>query len=136
MDKSKIVNLKSKITIVAFLCNWCSYGAQDRAGRARMPIPSNLKVIRVMCSGRVDPQLVVDALRSGVEGVLICGCHLGDCHYKEGNYRALRQYHLLRKLLSELGIRKERLRLEWVGPTEGEKLARIATQMSEELKES
>jgi F420-non-reducing hydrogenase iron-sulfur subunit len=116
-------------TIVAFFCNWCTYTAADLAGTSRLKYPPNARVIRVMCSGRVDPQFVMDAFARGADGVLIGGCHPGDCHYMEGNYKTMRRVALLRPLLRALGIEDERLRLEWISASEGEKVARVISEM-------
>ncbi|MDR7544425.1 MAG: hydrogenase iron-sulfur subunit [Armatimonadota bacterium] len=121
-------------TIVAFFCNWCTYTAADLAGTSRMKYPPNVRVIRVMCSGRVDPQFVVEAFAQGADGVLIGGCHPGDCHYAEGNYKALRRMTLLRRMLREMGIEDERLRLEWISASEGEKVARVVAEMTATLR--
>ncbi|OGS22230.1 MAG: methyl-viologen-reducing hydrogenase subunit delta [Elusimicrobia bacterium RIFOXYB2_FULL_50_12] len=115
--------------IVAFLCNWCSYEGADSAGGQRRDVPANIRVIRVMCSGRVDPQFVMKAFSEGADGVMILGCHPGDCHYKEGNYKALRRARALEKLLQQFGIEKERFQLDWVSASEGEKFARITSVM-------
>ncbi|MCS7310816.1 MAG: hydrogenase iron-sulfur subunit, partial [Armatimonadetes bacterium] len=117
--------------IVAFFCNWCTYTAADLAGVSRMGYDPNVRVIRVMCSGRVDPQFVLDAFAHGADGVLIGGCHPGDCHYVEGNYKTLRRYHLLKRVLRDLGIEPERLRLEWIAASEGEKVAKTINEMVE-----
>ncbi|OGS17137.1 MAG: methyl-viologen-reducing hydrogenase subunit delta [Elusimicrobia bacterium RIFOXYA2_FULL_50_26] len=115
--------------IVAFLCNWCSYEGADSAGGQRRDVPANIRVIRVMCSGRVDPQFVMKAFSEGADGVMILGCHPGDCHYKEGNYKALRRARALEKLLQQFGIEKERFQLDWVSASEGEKFAHITSVM-------
>jgi F420-non-reducing hydrogenase iron-sulfur subunit len=115
--------------IVAFFCNWCTYTAADLAGTSRLKYPPNARVIRVMCSGRVDPQFVMEAFARGADGVLIGGCHPGDCHYMEGNYKTMRRVTLLRPLLRALGIEDERLRLEWISASEGEKVARVISEM-------
>lgn len=120
--------------IVAFFCNWCTYTAADLAGVSRMGYAPNIRVIRVMCSGRVDPQFVLDAFAHGADGVLIGGCHPGDCHYVEGNYKTLRRYHLLKRVLRDLGIEPERLRLEWIAASEGEKVARTVNEMVEQVR--
>ncbi len=120
--------------ILGFLCNWCSYAGADLAGTSRMKYPSNLKSIRVMCSGRVDPAFVLEALRQGVDGVLIAGCHPGDCHYQSGNYKTNRRIKLLKKLLEELGIDPRRVRFEYVSASEGQKFATIVTEFVEEIK--
>jgi F420-non-reducing hydrogenase iron-sulfur subunit len=105
--------------LVGFLCNWCSYTGADLAGTARMAYAPNVRIIRVMCSGRVDPQFVLKAFREGADGVLISGCHPGDCHYQDGNTKALRRHRLLSKVLEQFGIERERFRLEWVSASEG-----------------
>ncbi len=120
--------------ILGFLCNWCSYAGADLAGTSRMKYPANLKSIRVMCSGRVDPSFVLEALRKGVDGVLIAGCHPGDCHYQSGNYKTNRRVKLLKKLLEELGIDPRRVRFEYVSASEGQKFASIVTEFVAEIK--
>ncbi len=122
-----------KPTIVSFLCNWCSYTGADLAGTSRMTYAPNIRVIRVMCSGRVDPTFVLTAFNEGADGVLICGCHPGDCHYHEGNYKCLRRYHLLQKYLQQMGIHKDRLRLAWVSASEGKQFAELANEMTETI---
>jgi F420-non-reducing hydrogenase iron-sulfur subunit len=121
--------------ILGFLCNWCSYAGADLAGTSRMKYPSNLKSIRVMCSGRVDPAFVLEALRKGVDGVLIAGCHPGDCHYQSGNYKTNRRVKLLKKLLEELGIDPKRVRFEYVSASEGQKFATVVTEFVAEIKQ-
>jgi F420-non-reducing hydrogenase iron-sulfur subunit len=121
--------------IVGFLCQWCSYTGADLAGTSRLQYPSTLRTVRVMCSGRVDPTFVVKAFAEGADGVLIAGCHPGDCHYNEGNYRAMRRFPLLLQLLDQFGIERERVRLEWVSASEGEKFAQVVSEMTEQLKE-
>jgi F420-non-reducing hydrogenase iron-sulfur subunit len=120
--------------IVAFFCTWCTYTAADMAGLSRMTYSSTVRVIRIMCSGRLDPQFVVAAFRHGADGVLIGGCHPGDCHYQEGNYKALRRVALLRSTLRQLGVEDERLRLEWISASEGEKVQRVCNEMAEQLR--
>ncbi|MFH0896238.1 MAG: hydrogenase iron-sulfur subunit [Bacteroidota bacterium] len=120
-------------TIVAFLCNWCSYTGADLAGTSRIKYSSNIRVVRVMCSGRVDPTFVMKAFREGADGVLICGCHPGDCHYHEGNYKCLRRYQLLQKYIKQLGIEEDRLRLEWVSASEGKIFAQVVNEMTEQV---
>jgi F420-non-reducing hydrogenase iron-sulfur subunit len=120
--------------ILGFLCNWCSYAGADLAGTSRMKYPTNLKSIRVMCSGRVDPAFVLDALRKGIDGVLIAGCHPGDCHYQSGNYKTNRRVKLLKKLLEELGIDPKRVRFEYVSASEGQKFATVVTEFVAEMK--
>ena len=120
--------------ILGFLCNWCSYAGADLAGTSRMKYPSNLKSIRVMCSGRVDPAFVLEAFRKGVDGVLIAGCHPGDCHYQSGNYKTNRRVKLLKKLLEDLGIEPARVRFEYVSASEGQKFASVVTEFVAEIK--
>lgn len=120
--------------IVGFLCNWCSYTGADLAGTSRIQYPENVRVIRVMCSARVDPTFVVHALAAGADGVLICGCHPGDCHYSEGNYKTMRRFPLLKRLLAAYGIEQERVRLEWVSASEGQRFADIVADMTERLR--
>ncbi|HDD56146.1 MAG TPA: hydrogenase iron-sulfur subunit [Chloroflexi bacterium] len=120
--------------IVGFLCNWCSYRAADLAGTARIKYAPNLRPIRVMCSGRVDPQFVLQALRSGADGVLIAGCHPGECHYVNGNIKALRRFTLLRKTLEQWGIEQERVQLLWASASEGTVLAAAVNRMTEDLR--
>ena len=105
--------------IIGFTCNWCSYRAADMAGTARMKYAPNIRLIRLMCSGRLDPTFVLKALAGGADGVMITGCHPGDCHYVEQNYKALRRFILLRKTLAQLGIEPERLKLVWASAAEG-----------------
>jgi len=121
--------------LVGFLCTWCSYTGADLAGTARMTYSPSMRIIRVMCSGRVDPQFVIKAFKEGADGILISGCHPGDCHYKEGNYKALRRHRLLRKTLEQFGIEKERFRLEWVSAAEGAKFQQICDEFTEQIKE-
>jgi F420-non-reducing hydrogenase iron-sulfur subunit len=106
--------------IVGFLCNWCSYTGADLAGTSRLKYLPNVRVVRVMCSGRLDPTFVLKAFREGADGVLMAGCHPGDCHYHNGNMKTLRRIPLLKRLIAQLGIEPERLRLEWVSASEGE----------------
>ena len=120
--------------IVGFLCNWCSYRAADLAGTARMRYAPNMRPIRVMCSGRVDPQFVLKALREGADGVLIAGCHPGECHYVEGNIKALRRFILLKQTLRQWGIEEERVQLVWAAASEGNVLAAAVDKMTAELR--
>jgi F420-non-reducing hydrogenase iron-sulfur subunit len=119
--------------IVAFFCNWCTYTAADLAGVSRMKYAPNIRVIRLMCSGRVDPQFILDALTKGADGVLIGGCHPNDCHYAEGNYKCLRRFQMLKRMVRELGIENGRLRLEWISAAEGEKVKSVVNDMVEKL---
>ena len=121
--------------IIAFLCNWCSYAGADLAGTSRLNYPPNVKAIRVMCSGRVDPSFVLEALKDGADGVLVAGCHLGDCHYQSGNYKTARRMKLLKSLLSELNVDPRRVRFEYISASEGQKFADTVTSFVAELKE-
>ena len=125
---------KFEPVIVGFLCQWCSYTGADLAGTSRLEYPASLRTLRVMCSGRVDPTFVVTALADGADGVLIAGCHPGDCHYSEGNYRAMRRYPLLLQMLDQFGIERRRVRLEWISASEGDKFAQVVREMTEQLK--
>jgi len=121
--------------IVGFLCNWCSYAGADLAGVSRFQYPPNLRVIRVMCSGRVHPAFILEAFRDGADGVLVAGCHPpNDCHYISGNLKAQRRVALLRRLMPQLGLEPERLRLEWISAAEGAKFARVIREMVADLK--
>jgi F420-non-reducing hydrogenase iron-sulfur subunit len=120
--------------IVAFLCNWCSYAGADLAGTSRIDYPPNVKIVRVMCSGRVNPMFVVNALQQGADGVLIGGCHPGDCHYIQGNYLARRRMVVLKKLLEYLGIDERRVRMTWVSAAEGKKFADVIKEVTEDLR--
>ncbi len=120
--------------IVGFLCNWCSYAGADKAGAAQMSYPPNLQVIRVMCSGRVDAQFVLEAYRAGADGVLILACHAGDCHYQEGNYRATQRHRMLVRLLAQFGIEAARCRFDYVSAAEGEKFVRVVSEMVEAVR--
>jgi F420-non-reducing hydrogenase iron-sulfur subunit len=120
--------------IVAFFCNWCTYTAADLAGTARMVYAPNVRVVRVMCSGRLDPQFVLAAFREGADGVLIGGCHPGDCHYQEGNYKALRRITLLKSFLKAMGIDEDRFRLEWIAASEGDKVQRVVNEITETVR--
>ncbi len=120
--------------IVAFLCRWCAAAGADLAGTSRLQYPPNAIPIRVNCSGRVEPQWVVEALKAGADGVLIGGCHPGDCHYVVGNYKTRRRIYLLHKLLADMGIEPERVRLAWVSATEGARFAQGMREFLAELK--
>ena len=130
MDKSKDFNPK----ILAFLCNWCSYAGADLAGTSRLKYPPAILPIRVMCSSRVDPLFIIKAYLTGADGVLIAGCHPGDCHYQSGNYKTNRRIMLLKKLLQELGIEPERVRFEYISASEGQKFADVVKDFVDELK--
>jgi len=130
---SKEDNFEPKI--IGFLCNWCSYAGADLAGVSRIQYPPNIRIIRVMCSGRIDPTFILEAFKDGADGVLIAGCHLpSDCHYISGNFKALRRITLLKKVLQDFGIEPERVRLEWVSASEGDRFAAVVKEMVEEIK--
>ena len=120
--------------VVGFLCNWCSYAGADMAGTSRICYPPNIRIIRVPCSGRVDPLLVIKSFQQGADGVLVAGCHPGECHYTEGNYYARRRFALLRPFLDYLGIEKERLRIEWVSASEGKRFSQVVSSFTEEIR--
>ena len=121
--------------IIGFLCNWCAYAGADLAGVSRIQYPPNIRIIRVMCSGRVDPSFILEALKDGADGVLVAGCHLpSDCHYISGNFKALRRIMLLKKVLQQFGIEPERVRLEWISASEGDKFATVVKDMVEKIK--
>jgi F420-non-reducing hydrogenase iron-sulfur subunit len=120
--------------IVAFLCNWCSYAGADLAGTSRIQYPPNVKIIRVMCSGRVNPMFIVNALQEGADGVLIGGCHPGDCHYIQGNYFARRRMGVLKKLLEYVGIDNRRVWMTWVSAAEGKKFADVISEVTENVR--
>ncbi len=120
--------------IVAFFCNWCTYLAADLAGTSRMKYPPNARVIRVMCSGRLDPQFILKAFADGADGVLIGGCHPGDCHYQEGNYKCLRRFNLLKRVVEEMGIEDDRFRLEWISASEGDRLRTVMIDMVDKVR--
>ena len=121
-------------TIVAFFCNWCTYTAADLAGTSRLSYPPNIKIIRVMCTGMVDPKFVIKALLEGADGVLISGCNLGDCHYINGNYKARRRVKLLKDILPQFGFKSERLRLTWIGASDGIKFAELMRDLTDQIK--
>ena len=120
--------------ILVFACNWCSYAGADLAGVSRIQYPPNIRIIRVMCSGRVDPLYVLKAFEYGADGVLVTGCHPGDCHYIDGNLKAEDRIRFLKESLKHIGIEPERLRLEWISASEGDKFARVVREMVETVK--
>ena len=121
--------------IIGFLCNWCAYAGADLAGVSRIQYPPNIRIVRVMCSGRVDPSFILEALKDGADGVLVAGCHLpSDCHYISGNFKALRRIKLLKSVLEQFGIEPERVRLEWISASEGDKFAAVVKDMVEQIK--
>ena len=119
--------------IVGFLCNWCSYAGADMAGTSRLTYPPNIRIIRVPCSGRVDPLIIVKSFQQGADGVLIAGCHPGDCHYTEGNYYARRRFAMLAPFLDYLGIERGRFRVEWVSAAEGKRFSQVVTSFTDQV---
>jgi F420-non-reducing hydrogenase iron-sulfur subunit len=121
-------------SIIAICCNWCSYAGADLAGVSRLQYPPNVRIVRVMCSGMVHPNLVINALTKGADGVIMCGCHLGDCHYQEGNVRAESRAEGILLMLDDFGIERERYRLEWISASEGIKFAQVMREFTEEIR--
>ncbi len=121
-------------TIVAFFCNWCTYTAADLAGTSRLSYPPNIKIIRLMCTGMVDPKYVIKSFLEGADAVLVSGCHPGDCHYINGNFKARRRIKLLKSILGRFGVAEERLRLTWIGASDGYKLAETINEMVAQVK--
>jgi F420-non-reducing hydrogenase iron-sulfur subunit len=122
-------------TIIGFCCNWCSYAGADLAGASKIQYPENIVIIRTMCSGMIHPNYIIDALNKGADGVLVCGCHPGDCHYIEGNLKAEKRAEAVDLMLEDLGFEPERFRLEWISASEGKKFAKVVTEMVDKLKE-
>jgi F420-non-reducing hydrogenase iron-sulfur subunit len=119
--------------IMGIFCNWCSFAGADQAGTSRMQRPANLRIMRVMCSGRVEPHWILTALKEGADGVLICGCHIGDCHYVAGNFKTVRRMPLLFKMLEQMGVNPKRVRFEFVSASEGAELTHIVKEFTEDL---
>ncbi|WP_027720840.1 hydrogenase iron-sulfur subunit [Maridesulfovibrio zosterae] len=122
-------------TLLAFVCNWCTYTAADLAGTSRMVQQPNLRLVRMMCTGMVDPKYVIKALLSGADGVLVSGCHPGDCHYINGNFKARRRIKLLNEILPQFGIERERVKLTWIGASEGNEFAATVNNFINEIRE-
>ncbi len=122
--------------ILAFLCNWCSYAGADLAGVSRLQMPSNIRNIRVMCSGRIKPLFLVKAWLGGADGMLMAGCHPGDCHYATGNYKARRKFTLTKKVFESLGLESDRIRLSWISASEGPRYQQVMTEFSENMKKA
>jgi F420-non-reducing hydrogenase iron-sulfur subunit len=120
--------------IIGFLCNWCSYTGADLAGVSRIKSAPNVRVVRTMCSGRIDPAFILKAFQLGADGVIVMGCHLGDCHYQEGNYKTIRRIPFVKRLIQQFGIDPRRLRLEWVSASEGDRFAAVVNEMTEEMR--
>ncbi len=126
---------KFEPNILVFCCNWCSYAGADLAGVSRLQMPPHFRVIRTMCSGRVDPEFILHAFSKGIDGVLVAGCHVGDCHYIGGNYRTRRRVPLLKNMLKQFGMDSERLKLDWVSAAEGDKFQKVITEFTEKITE-
>jgi len=134
LQDSKEVKTEFEPKILAFCCNWCAYAGADLAGVSRLQMPTDVRVIRVMCSGRVPPELVIRALANGLDGVMILGCHPGECHYSEGNYLTRRRAHVLKRLLDYIGIEPERFQLRWVSAAEGAKFSAVVKETTDKIK--
>jgi len=130
-----MVNETFEPLVIGFCCNWCSYAGADLAGVSRIQYPPNIRIIRVMCSGMVHPNLVIDALTKGADGVLVCGCHPGDCHYQEGNLKAEARAEAIKLMLQDFGMEEERFRLEWVSASEGGRFAQVITEMVDQIRQ-
>jgi F420-non-reducing hydrogenase iron-sulfur subunit len=130
-----MMNEEFEPLVIGFCCNWCSYAGADLAGVSRIQYPPNLRIVRVMCSGMVHPNLVIDALTKGADGVIVCGCHIGDCHYIEGNLKAEKRAEAIDLMLEDFGIEPERFRLEWVSAAEGPRFAQVVTDFTEEVRQ-
>ncbi len=129
------MNTDFEPTIIAFCCNWCAYAGADMAGTSKIEYPPNALIIRAMCSGMIHPNFIIEALTTGADGVLMCGCHPGDCHYLEGNLKAEKRAEAIELLLEDFGLEPERFRLEWVSASEGNRFAQVVSEMSGTLKE-
>jgi F420-non-reducing hydrogenase iron-sulfur subunit len=134
LQDTKEVQTEFKPKILAFCCNWCAYAGADLAGVSRFQMPTDVRVIRVMCSGRVPPELVIRALANGLDGVMILGCHPGECHYSEGNYLTRRRAHVLKRLLDYIGIEPERFQLRWVSAAEDAKFSALVKETTDKIK--
>ncbi len=134
-DQTQIENKDFEPKIIGFLCNWCSYAGADLCGVSRYQYPTNIRIIRVMCSARIDPTLILEMFIQGADGVLVGGCHLGDCHYIKGNYHTERKIKLTKKLMKEADMNINRLKLEWISASEGERFAKIIINFTKEIKE-
>ena len=134
MQDTKKVKTEFKPKILAFCCNWCAYAGADLAGVSRLQMPTDVRVIRVMCSGRVPPELIIRALANGLDGVMVLGCHPGECHYSEGNYLTRRRAHVLKRLLEYIGIEPERFQLRWVSAAEGAKFSAVVKETADKIK--
>lgn len=133
-EKTHAIEGKFEPIIVAYCCNWCSYAGADLAGTSRFEYPSNVRIIRVMCTGRIDPTIVLETLRMGADGVLIAGCHPGDCHYQKGNFMMENRFSFMKKAVKSIGIEPERVRLEWISASEGGKFAALIRELTEQIR--
>jgi len=120
--------------IIGFLCNWCSYAGADKAGSSQTPYPPNVNIVKTMCTGRIDPEFILQAFKMGADGVIVLACHPGDCHYKEGNLRAAQRYAMLARILEQMGIVRERCRFDYVSAGEGDKYVQVITDMVETVR--
>jgi F420-non-reducing hydrogenase iron-sulfur subunit len=134
LQDTKEVKTEFEPKILAFCCNWCAYAGADLAGVSRLQMPTDVRVIRVMCSGRVPPELIIRALANGLDGVMVLGCHPGECHYSEGNYLTRRRAHVLKKLLDYIGIEPERFQMRWVSAAEGAKFSAVVKETTDKIK--
>jgi F420-non-reducing hydrogenase iron-sulfur subunit len=134
LQNTKEVKTEFEPKILAFCCNWCAYAGADLAGVSRFQMPTDVRVIRVMCSGRVPPELIIRALANGLDGVMVLGCHPGECHYSEGNYLTRRRAHVLKRLLDYIGIEPERFQLRWVSAAEGAKFSAVVKETTDKIK--
>ncbi|MCX7725198.1 MAG: hydrogenase iron-sulfur subunit [Thermodesulfovibrio sp.] len=129
------MNMAWEPRLIVIACHWCTYAGADLAGSLRYSYPATVHIIRVPCSGRVEPEFIAEALQRGADGVFIGGCHFGDCHYKEGNYKAIRRFKLLKRVLTELGVDPDRVQLEWISGSEGKKFAESMTAFDARIRE-
>lgn len=134
-EKEVKSNEKFEPKIIAFMCNWCSYSGADLAGVSRIKSSPNIRIIRTMCSGRVDPSFIIQAFQKGADGVMVAGCHFGDCHYVEGNFKTMRRIELLKLVIKQFGINEKRVRLEWISASEAEKYAKASFEFTKQIKE-
>jgi len=137
MEGNRIVSKEKsewKPRIIAFLCNWCSYAGADLAGIGRLQYPPNVRIIRVPCSGRINPYFIIKSLQHGVDGVLVSGCHPGDCHYISGNLVARRRFAILKRILEFAGVEKGRLQFTWISAAEGERFSQVIKEVTEEVR--
>jgi len=134
-EEEKRVEEEFEPLIVAFCCNWCSYAGADLAGTSRFEYPPNIRIIRVMCTGRIDPTFVLEALKMGADAVLVAGCHPGDCHYQKGNYVMEKRFGYIRRVVESIGIEPERVRLEWISASEGAKFAALVRELTQQIKQ-